>query len=117
MHYLYVSMLSSISIAANSSNQISPPRTACFIVPFERDPKFIGREELITEIDRRFEVQKRVALAGIGGVGSVCLLVRPEMSLTWPTGSHRLRLNTAIGSAIKTLRVTSSGYMPALCPG
>jgi hypothetical protein len=41
----------------------------CFTVPFERDPKFIGREDIITEIARKFEVQRQVALAGIGGVG------------------------------------------------
>ena len=43
MHYFHVFMLSPIVIAANSSGQISPPRTACFSVPFERDPKYIDR--------------------------------------------------------------------------
>ena len=51
------------------SDQVSPSRTAYFAVPFERDSEFIGREDIITEIDRKFEVQRRVALAGIGGVG------------------------------------------------
>ena len=51
-------------------------------MPFERDSKFIGREDIITEIGRKFEVQRRVALAGIGGVGWVCLLIRFDISLT-----------------------------------
>jgi tetratricopeptide (TPR) repeat protein len=40
-----------------------------FCVPFTRDPKFIGRGEIIKDISTRFESQKRVALAGIGGIG------------------------------------------------
>lgn len=42
-----------------------------FLVPFERDDKFIGRSELVSEIDRRLKIHRRVALAGIGGVGYV----------------------------------------------
>lgn len=42
-----------------------------FLVPFERDDKFVGRSELVLEIDRRLQVHRRVALAGIGGVGYV----------------------------------------------
>lgn len=58
-----------VLVFANSSGQISPSRTIFFTVPFERDSKFIGREDVITEINRKFEVQRRVALVGIGGVG------------------------------------------------
>jgi hypothetical protein len=39
------------------------------MVPFDRDQKFIGREDIIQEIDQKFESQRQVALAGIGGVG------------------------------------------------
>jgi nucleoside phosphorylase len=62
-------LLSLVLVSANLSDQTSPSRTICFTVPFERDSKFIGREDIITEIDRKFKVQRRVALAGIGGVG------------------------------------------------
>jgi hypothetical protein len=40
-------------------------------VPFDQDPKFIGREDIIKEIDQRFEANRRVAISGIGGVGYV----------------------------------------------
>ncbi|KAE8454609.1 hypothetical protein EG329_000232 [Mollisiaceae sp. DMI_Dod_QoI] len=53
----------------SSSEQPAPSRTTFFIVPFERDTKFIGREDIMNKIFKRFEVQRRVALAGIGGVG------------------------------------------------
>jgi len=68
-YYFYALMLSLVLVSANLSGQVSPSRTACFTVPFERDSKFIGREDIITEIGRQFEIQRRVALAGIGGVG------------------------------------------------
>ena len=40
-----------------------------FLVPFERDSKFIGRKAVINEINRKFKYQRRVAIAGLGGVG------------------------------------------------
>ena len=36
---------------------------------FERDECFIGREDIIAEIDKRLLLDSRVAIAGIGGVG------------------------------------------------
>jgi hypothetical protein len=42
-----------------------------FTVPFERDLKFIGRENILEQVGKRLEVQGRVAFAGIGGVGQV----------------------------------------------
>ncbi|MCJ1265885.1 hypothetical protein MMC22_005767 [Lobaria immixta] len=40
-----------------------------FIVPFERDSKFVGRKDIIDELDQQLNSQRRVALAGIGGIG------------------------------------------------
>jgi hypothetical protein len=45
------------------------PTKPCFIMPFDRDQDFIGRKDIIQEIVARFHSQRRVALAGIGGVG------------------------------------------------
>ena len=47
----------------------SPSQTSCFSVVFERDRKFVGREDIIDKISEKFEVCRRVVLAGIGGVG------------------------------------------------
>jgi hypothetical protein len=48
----------------------SSPQRPLFTVKFDRDPSFIGREDIIREIDERFQArQRRVAIAGIGGVG------------------------------------------------
>ena len=67
--YLHALMPSLALVFANLSDRVSLSRTACFTVPVERDLKFIGREDIIIEIRKQFEVQRRVALAGIGGVG------------------------------------------------
>lgn len=42
-----------------------------FTVPFDRDPKFIGRANALQQIKGQHKLRRRVALAGIGGVGSV----------------------------------------------
>jgi hypothetical protein len=40
-----------------------------FTVPFVRDPKFVGRGDIIKEITNRLEMEHRIALCGIGGIG------------------------------------------------
>jgi len=47
---------------ANESN-------ALFTVPFARDSQFLGREDIMITINSKFEIERRVALTGIGGVG------------------------------------------------
>ena len=51
------------------------PEAAClgrnktpFVVPFSQDNHFVGREDIISDIDRKLETEQRVALTGIGGV-------------------------------------------------
>lgn len=65
-----------VTVTLTTADRISPSQTVCFAVPFERDSKFIGRQDVIAEISRQFEVQRRVTLAGIGGVGWVCPVIR-----------------------------------------
>ncbi len=97
-----------------AADRPSPSQAVCFTVPFERDPKFIGREGIIADIGRQMEVQRRVALAGIGGVGWVYLVMMVDVLLTCPTGNLKSPLNIAIDSETSILRVMSSGYMPPL---
>ena len=40
-----------------------------FMVPFEKDPKFVGRADVIADIEQALKKQSRIAIAGIGGVG------------------------------------------------
>jgi hypothetical protein len=69
--------------STDEPNRESTPQKVCFTVPFERDPKFVGREDLIAAIDQMFVENRKVALSGIGGVGYVPrfrLLYHEEMT-------------------------------------
>ena len=70
---LVISKDLSLRPAAGSSdaNPPKPNRKPCFMVQFEQDPNFVGREDELREITARFKEQHRVVLSGIGGVGYV----------------------------------------------
>jgi hypothetical protein len=47
-----------------------PSKKSYFMIPFDRDPDFIGRDDVFEEIERRIITgQRRIALTGMGGVG------------------------------------------------
>ena len=52
-----------------SSQPATTTAKVLFMVPFLKDECFIDREDVMKDIRQKFSVQKRVALAGIGGVG------------------------------------------------
>ena len=47
----------------------SAPGGSAFTVPFARDINFLGRQTTIDEITKKFETQRIVSLAGLGGIG------------------------------------------------
>ena len=49
--------------------QASKPSESHFLVPFSRDPLFLGRKDIIDSVDDLFKTERRVALTGVGGVG------------------------------------------------
>jgi N-terminal domain on NACHT_NTPase and P-loop NTPases len=54
------------------ANSITPhqPRKPIFMVPFDRDESFVGRQDILDSIHRRINASRRLAvLSGIGGVG------------------------------------------------
>ncbi|OCL02580.1 TPR-like protein, partial [Glonium stellatum] len=46
-----------------------PSAKPIFMVPFEKDPKFVSRTSVIADIEQVLKKQSRIAIAGIGGVG------------------------------------------------
>lgn len=53
-------------------SQTASSRGPLFMVPFHRDDQFVGREEILAELDEALKNQhRRVVLAGIGGVGYI----------------------------------------------
>jgi hypothetical protein len=62
--------VSLIHYQTTPATQALPTRNKpLFAVPFAQDPRFTGRQGLIDDIDKHFEIHRRVALAGLGGVG------------------------------------------------
>ncbi len=64
----YVQLLTYHQATGFSTTAVFPKKPS-FLVPFDRDANFVGREDVITQIDGAFEKSRRVALSGIGGVG------------------------------------------------
>ncbi|KAH8585526.1 hypothetical protein B0O99DRAFT_646755 [Bisporella sp. PMI_857] len=68
------------SARRSDSTSVAP----VFMVPFQRDPKYLRRPAIMEEIASRFKNQCQVALAGLGGVGKsqvaieYCYLFRDE---------------------------------------
>jgi hypothetical protein len=40
-----------------------------FLVPFERDRDFIGREDILSQVEGQLQTRHRVSLYGLGGIG------------------------------------------------
>ena len=40
-----------------------------FLVPFERDRQFVGREDILFQVEEQLQNQRRVSLHGLGGIG------------------------------------------------
>ncbi|CZR66344.1 uncharacterized protein PAC_16245 [Phialocephala subalpina] len=86
----------------------------CFTVPFDKDPKFLGREDVITEIDEQFKVQRRVALAGIGGVGKSQIAIEychrfreqhPRAHVFWVHAGSSSRMDQGYKSIAESLNL------------
>ena len=60
--------------ASSSAVTAGQPTKALFMVPFPKDLNFVGRTDVLKAMQERFRDEGNVALAGIGGVGSVSVL-------------------------------------------
>jgi hypothetical protein len=63
--YYQAGSLARLERASSSPQYIEP----VFIVPFDRDTKYIDRKDITLELSTRLANQRRVALTGIGGAG------------------------------------------------
>ena len=63
---LCITRIALVNIHKGTSTKIVETR---FLVSFERDHQFVGREDIINTIDCLLQTKPRVALAGLGGVG------------------------------------------------
>ncbi|KAF2139228.1 uncharacterized protein K452DRAFT_337374 [Aplosporella prunicola CBS 121167] len=72
-----------------------------FAMPFERDTKFIGRLDIIRQLDDKFSTGRRAALAGIGGVGKSQIAIEycyrfrdrhPQSCVFWVQATTKARI-------------------------
>ena len=86
-----------------------------FLVPFDRDDSFINRIGIFNDINRLLKQHSRVALSGIGGIGSVafpymCGRLSPMAKVL--LGNHRSQSNTATAITRTIPMHRFSGFMP-----
>ncbi|KAI9869294.1 MAG: hypothetical protein M1813_000083 [Trichoglossum hirsutum] len=91
---------------------ITSEAKACFFMPFDRDTQFIGREDIIANIDRKLKIGRRVALAGIGGVGKSQIAIEycyrfkaknPSGNIFWVHASTATRFGQAYNDVARKL--------------
>ena len=85
-------------------------------VPFDRDPDFVGRRDILMTLESRFTLQeshKRVVLAGLGRAG-YAFLSYWLLCLRIYLGDRKLLSNTDIGSEFGMSRRGSSGCTQVL---
>lgn len=89
----------------------------CFTVPFERNPRFTGRESILADLEGRFflgEQTTKTALVGLGGVGKTQLALElayrtrakyKNCSVFWIPATDEDSLHQAYRDAAKQLRI------------
>ncbi|KAH8689250.1 hypothetical protein GQ44DRAFT_637548 [Phaeosphaeriaceae sp. PMI808] len=95
-------------VAARFLRAFNRPK-ACSMVPFQRDSAFVGREDILAEIEKKFEQtalqdHSRVALVGLGGVGKSQIAIEyayrmrestPQTWVFWVYSSNATRFEQA----------------------
>lgn len=66
---LIKTLINLIEQRSSQQPQMVQPRKPCFMVRYQTDEDFIGRDNIMDEIGQRFKTKNRVVIAGIGGVG------------------------------------------------
>jgi hypothetical protein len=96
------------------------------MIPFSQNPHFVGRNEILRQLEHRFETigsaHTRIALFGLGGVGlysfqatyEVLPLINPEnhkLPYNWPIRFEKpVRISPYSGSMRATLTVSMKGF-------
>ncbi|KAF4470527.1 Kinesin light chain [Fusarium albosuccineum] len=92
-----------------------PNRKPCFMVPFEHDPDFVNRTDIMTWLQDQYGgPNSRMALVGMGGFGKSQLAIQfahhiretsPETSVFWVHASSESRFKEAYRSIANILRI------------
>jgi hypothetical protein len=75
-----------ITISLDTTDpSVAAPSTSIrpmFLVPFERDTQFVGREDILSQVEERLQNQRRVSFHGLGGIGYYFPINNSQIILT-----------------------------------
>lgn len=92
----------------------SQPNQALFTVPFSRDANFLGRQSVIDEIMKKFETQRYVSMAGLGGIGKSQIAIEfaylfrennPEAHVFWVYAGNTARFEQGYQNIARKLAI------------
>ncbi|KAH6995530.1 P-loop containing nucleoside triphosphate hydrolase protein [Ilyonectria sp. MPI-CAGE-AT-0026] len=102
-------------VSLQPERDLSMARKPCFSLPFERDPDFVDRPDIMTWIkDRYTSPVGRMALVGMGGFGKSQLAIQfahhardtsPQTSIFWVHASSKPRFEEAYRSIADNLQL------------
>ncbi|KAN0087102.1 hypothetical protein V8E54_000790 [Elaphomyces granulatus] len=92
----YAKILLSV-VSGNRIRKNQTPQNGCWMVPFKRNPRFLGRHNEIVELEQKIlsnnnQLVRKMAIAGLGGVGKTQIALevayqvrdrKPECSIFW----------------------------------
>ncbi|KAN0078920.1 hypothetical protein V8E54_005433 [Elaphomyces granulatus] len=91
----YAKILLSV-VSVNQFQKSQTSQTGCWMVPFNRNPRFLGRQNEIVELEQKIlnnnDQVRKMAITGLGGVGKTQIALeiayqvrdkKPECSIFW----------------------------------
>ncbi|KAI1088713.1 hypothetical protein F5B19DRAFT_496110 [Rostrohypoxylon terebratum] len=102
-------------LSIQPEDDVSTPRKPCFCVPFERDPDFVDRPDIMKWVMEQYQCSPgRMALVGMGGFGKSQIAIEfahhiretcPQTSVFWVHASSKPRFREAYQSIAERLRL------------
>ncbi|KAN0086959.1 putative kinesin [Elaphomyces granulatus] len=122
-------LLSVVSVNQLRKNLDQVSQEGCWMVPFERNPRFLGRHNEVARLQERIVSKDRVrkmAITGLGGVGKTQIALeiayqirdkKPEFSIFWIPATSAEKIEQAymgIGECLRLQDVTPADMKKAV---
>lgn len=108
------SALEQLPMYAERTRKASQPNQPLFTVPFSRDANFLGRGSFIRDITKKFETQRYVSMAGLGGIGKSQIAIEyayifresnPEAHVFWVYAGNSARFEQGYQNIARKLAI------------
>src|SRR5712664_36463 len=122
-------LLSVVSVNRSQKNFDQVSQEGCWMVPFERNPRFLGRHNEVEGLQERIVSEDRVrkmAITGLGGIGKTQIALeiayrirdmKPEFSIFWIPATSVEKIEQAymgIGERLRLQDVTPADMKKAV---